>query len=62
VLVACGWAQGLINFVFWLHFIQPIYVIGPFHAGIALLLIVVTAVIGYALGSILAVLWNWIHH
>ncbi|HXQ25229.1 MAG TPA: hypothetical protein VN822_02370 [Candidatus Acidoferrales bacterium] len=60
-LVAFGWAQPIINFVFWMHFIKPIYVIGEFKAWIALVLIAVTATIGYIMGCILAVLWNWIH-
>lgn len=60
-LVALGWAQPVINFVFWMHFIKPIYVIGEFKAWIALVLIAVTATIGYIMGSILAALWNWIH-
>jgi hypothetical protein len=61
VLVAFGWAQHLINFIFWVHFIQPIYVVGPFNFGIALILILVTATIGFTLGYVFAVLWNWIH-
>lgn len=60
-LVAVGWAQPVINFVFWIHFIQPIYVIGPFHAHIAAILIVVTAAIGYIIGYIFGALWNQIH-
>ena len=60
-LVALGWAQAIINFVFWMHFIKPIYVIGEFRAWIALVLIAVTATIGYIMGCILATLWNWIH-
>ena len=60
-LVALGWAQAVINFVFWMHFIAPIYVIKPFQAGVAAILIVVTAAFGYLMGYILGVLWNWIH-
>ncbi|MBZ5695419.1 MAG: hypothetical protein LAN36_08650 [Acidobacteriia bacterium] len=60
-LVALGWAQPIVNFVFWMHFIKPIYVIGEFKAWIALVLIAVTATIGYIMGCILATLWNWIH-
>ena len=61
ILVALGWAQAVINFVFWMHFITPIYVIKPFQAGVAAILIVVMAALGYLMGYILGVLWNWIH-
>lgn len=61
VLVAAGWAQPVLNFGFWMHFIRPIYVVGPFNLGIAVLLVAVTATIGYVIGYIFATLWNWIH-
>jgi hypothetical protein len=61
LLVAIGWAQPVIDFIFWIHFIKPIYVIGPFSAGVALLLVGVTAVLGYAFGHILGALWNRVH-
>jgi hypothetical protein len=37
LLVATGWAQPLIDFIFWIHFIQPVYAIQKFNIGIALL-------------------------
>ena len=61
LLVAAGWAQSVIDFVFWMHFIKPVYVIQPFNLGTATVLVVVTAVIGFAVGSVFAVLWNWFH-
>lgn len=61
VLVAIGWAQPVLNFVFWMHFIKPICVVGPFNLGVAILLIAVTATAGCAVGYISATLWNWIH-
>lgn len=61
LLVAAGWAQMLVNFVFWLHFIQPVWVIGPFHPGIALLLVAFTSTTGYLFGFGFGWLWNWIH-
>jgi hypothetical protein len=36
ILVAVGWAQAIVNFVFWMHMIKPVYVVGPFSFGIAL--------------------------
>ena len=61
ILVAAGWAQAVINFVFWIHFLSPAWIVGQFNAGIALLLVLVTTALGYAGGYMLAVLWNWIH-
>ncbi|MGA8144684.1 MAG: hypothetical protein WB987_12405 [Candidatus Acidiferrales bacterium] len=61
ILVAAGWAQWVLDFVFWMHFLKPPYVVGPFHLSIALVLILVTTSAGYAVGYILGLLWNWIH-
>ncbi len=60
-LVAAGWAQPLIDFIFWIHFIRPVYVVEKFDVGIALLLIGVTAAIGYVVGGCFAILWNKLH-
>ena len=60
-LVFVGWAQPVINFIFWIHFIKPVYVIEPFKVGIAIVLIMVTVVIGYVIGLLFGVLWNRIH-
>ena len=61
ILVALGWAQPLIDFVFWMHFIKPIYVIEPFQFGRMAVLVVVTAGIGFVIGSAFAVVWNLLH-
>ena len=61
LLVALGWAQSFIDFVFWMHFIKPIYVIRAFDPMTAIVLIVVTAVIGFVIGGVFGVLWNWFH-
>jgi len=60
-LVASGFAQPLIDFVFWMHFIKPVYVVEPFAPLRALTLIVVTAIVGYVLGSVFAFFWNRMH-
>lgn len=58
ILVLVGWAQSIIDFVFWLHFIEPPYHVGLFDWPRALGVIAGTAVVGYALGSFAGVIWN----
>lgn len=60
-LVAAGVAQTVIDFVFWMHFIKPIYVIEPFEPVRAVILIVVTALFGFVAGSAFAIIWNASH-
>jgi hypothetical protein len=61
LLVLLGWAQRIIDFIFWAHMIQPIYVIKRFDITAALILIVITAIIGYIFGYIGAIIWNKLH-
>jgi hypothetical protein len=61
VLVALGWAQPVIDFVFWMHFIKPVYVIEPFDITRAAILLVVTAGAGFVIGSLFALVWNALH-
>ena len=61
LLVALGLAQPLIDFLFWIHFIKPVYVIEPFEIVRAVILIAVTASIGYIIGLVFALVWNRLH-
>ena len=61
VLVASGWAQPVIDFVLWLHFIKPIYVMEPFELARAAMLVAMTAVVGFAIGAAFACVWNKMH-
>lgn len=61
LLVAFGIAQGLLDFVFRLHFIQPVYVVTAFQPLLAVGLIVLTTVLGYTIGWIAGAIWNWLH-
>jgi hypothetical protein len=61
LLVALGLAQPLIDFIFWIHFIKPVYVIEPFEIARALILVAVTAGIGYIIGLLFALVWNRLH-
>jgi hypothetical protein len=61
MVVASGFGQPLIDFIFWLHFIRPVYVIEAFDPLRAAGLVLLTAIVGYAIGSAFALLWNRVH-
>ena len=61
LLVLLRWAQPIIDFIFWAHMIQPIYIIKSFNPLAAITLIVITAVIGYIFGFVGAIIWNKLH-
>jgi hypothetical protein len=60
-LVALGIAQPFIDFVFWMHFIKPVYVIEPFEISRAAILLLVTIVFGSITGGAFALIWNAAH-
>lgn len=61
ILVLLDLAQHAINWIFRLHFITPPYTINEFNLGTAIMLIVVTSILGYIFGWLMAWLWNWLH-
>ena len=58
LLVLAGWAQALVDFVFWLHFIAPPYRVGPFVPWRGAVLIAITSIVGYLFGRLAASVWN----
>jgi hypothetical protein len=58
LIVAAGWGQPIINFIFWMYFITPIDFIEHFKLVRAILLVVATSIIGFMLGWSAALLWN----
>jgi hypothetical protein len=61
LLVLLRWAQPVIDFVFWLHFITPPYRLEAFVAWRAIALILLATAVGYVVGRIVAMIWNWVH-
>lgn len=60
-LIHACWAQAYIDLIFKLHFIQLDLKIEPFHLGTALLLVSITALIGYVLGWTFGMIWKKLH-
>lgn len=58
LVVGVGWAQPLMDVIFWLHFIQPVFVIEPFDLLRAGGLVLLTGTIGYAIGGAYALMCN----
>jgi len=61
VLVAVGWAQPVLDFLLWMHFIEPAFHVGPFAATTAFVLVAVTGAVGFVGGLFLAAAWNWLN-
>jgi len=58
-LVAVGWAQPLRDFIWRLNFIESTDTVAPFEFTNALILVLFTSGTGFALGWVLAAIWNW---
>jgi hypothetical protein len=61
LLVLLGWAQRIIDFIFWAHMIKPVYVVKSFNLAATVTLIAITALIGYMFGFVGGVIWNKLH-
>ena len=53
--------QSFLDWIFKLHFLNSIYTLTTFNFVNAILLIVVTFVVGYIIGWVFAALWNKMH-
>lgn len=59
VMVAMGMAQGWMDWVFSIHFINNPFTVGTFDLITAVTLVVVTSIIGFAIGYLFATVWNY---
>lgn len=58
VLVAVGFAQVILDFIYKIHFLNNPFIIQDFNLGNAALLVLVTTLVGFVAGCLLALLWN----
>lgn len=61
ILVALGWAQGLVEFSMWAHMVKMPVVVQAFDLSAAATVIIVATLIGYVLGFVFAKISNWLH-
>ncbi len=61
LLVLAGFAQPLLNFVFWAHMIQQSYTVLPFDLTAAGTLFIITALMGYVGGYVGTMVWKHFH-
>ena len=59
--VMFGWAGSWLSFIFRLHFLNNPFVVSPFSWGTALMLVVVTGIVGCILGWVFSWVWNMLH-
>ena len=58
LLVAIGWAQPVLDFIFWAHMIQPVYMVRAFDLKASLTLVALSFFAGYIIGITGASAWK----
>lgn len=61
-LVAFGLAQGLLDFIYSVHFLNNPFAVAQFNITTAVVLTAFTFVVGYIFGYLFAYLWNYLHN
>ena len=59
LMVAMGLAQWWMDWVFSLHFLNNPFTVGSFDIVTALILIVVTGIVGFVVGWVFSTIWNY---
>ena len=60
IMVAFGFAQTYLNWIFGLHFLNNPFEVGVFSLTTAATLVVVTFVVGYIVGWLFAYFWGMV--
>lgn len=59
LMVAMGLAQWWMDWVLSLHFLNNPYTVKPFDIVTAMILVVVTGIVGFAVGWVFSTIWNY---
>ena len=60
LLVMAQWAQPVIDFVFWMHFVRPAFRVEAFDPATAAILVAITSAVGFVGGYALGLALNWL--
>ena len=60
VLIALGLADKYLNFVLSMHSLNNPYVVAGFDLMRSVELVVITAIVGYIVGTVFGHIWNWV--
>lgn len=58
ILVAAGYAQAVLDWVYWVHFLSNPFMLDVFDPTRAVILVAFTFVVGYVGGYVFSLLWN----
>ncbi len=61
LVVASGFAQTWMNWVYSWHMLSNPFIVQPFSLTNAVILVIATGLIGYVMGFAFAWVWNWVH-
>jgi hypothetical protein len=61
LLIAFGWAQSLLDFIYNLHSLNNPFTVMPFDFMRTVGLVIVTFLVGYIFGFVFAEIWNKFH-
>ncbi|MBI2631012.1 hypothetical protein HYW73_02245 [Candidatus Nomurabacteria bacterium] len=62
LLVALGWAQPWMNFVYGMHLLNNPFVIMPFDLTRAVSVVIIAFIMGNIVGNVFAWIWNKVHN
>lgn len=62
IFIGFGWAKGFADWLLSLHMLNLTVKMAAFSWGTAIMLLIVTFIIGYLFGWVFAGIWNYFHH